>query len=233
MPLLRFTIGTRAKSLRYKHIKILLWQMAPGKKFYNIGPRKKRYNVSVNVSCEHGRNGETVSKESNSLDKLNFVFDKLDPNTKYTCRGVLVFDKVESFIPRIVVETLDGVPDKPEKVKVLQTDPDKMEITWETPVVSRGVVQEYLIQVFPKYDKDKVSDGVCGGDVRHEKEFGVVSFGGNVTQAWLNNLLPATAYDVTVSAKTRHKEAGEYQICTNDSHIIYLINMLVSVLIVC
>jgi hypothetical protein len=49
---------------------------------------------------------------------------------------------------------------------------------------------------------------VCSGELRHEKEFGLVSHAGNVTQAWLTGLLPATAYDITVRAKTRHKEAG-------------------------
>ena len=110
-------------------------------------------------------------------------------------------------------DRLEGVElSRQTKLRLRQARPEhEVHMPWGSGFRQSRVLQEYLIQVFPKYDKDKVSDGVCGGDVRHEKEFGVVSFGGNVTQAWLNNLLPATAYDVTVSAKTRHKEAGEYQ----------------------
>ncbi len=53
-----------------------------------------------------------------------------------------------------------------------------------------------------------MSDPFCGSEARHEKEFGVVSFGGNETRAWIKNLMPATTYDITVRAKTRHKEPG-------------------------
>ena len=122
----------------------------------------------------------------------------------------LVFDKVESPIPKISVETLDGVPDKPENLVALVKEPERLELGWETPVVARGLVQEYLVELFPKFDKSKMaSDSICAGEVRHEKEFGVVSFGGNVSHAWLEKLVPATTYDVTIRAKTRHKEAGK------------------------
>jgi hypothetical protein len=88
-----------------------------------------------------------------SVDDLSFVFDGLEPNTVYTCVGVLIFDKVESPIPRAVVETLDGVPDKPENLAVLKAEPDKVEIGWTSPTVPRGAVQEFLVDVFPKFDK--------------------------------------------------------------------------------
>ena len=122
----------------------------------------------------------------------------------------MVFDKVESPIQKISVETLDGVPDKPENLVALVKEPERLELGWETPVVARGLVQEYLVELFPKFDKSKMaSDAICAGEVRHEKEFGVVSFGGNVSHAWLEKLVPATTYDVTIRAKTRHKEAGK------------------------
>ena len=38
------------------------------------------------------------------------------------------------------------------------------------------------IDVFPKFDKSKMDDEVCGKEVRHEKEFGLVANGENVTQ---------------------------------------------------
>jgi hypothetical protein len=88
-----------------------------------------------------------------SIDDLSFVFDGLEPNTVYTCAGVLIFDKVESPISRAVVETLDGVPDKPENLAVLRAEPDKVEIGWTSPTVPRGAVQEFLVAVFPKFDK--------------------------------------------------------------------------------
>ncbi len=127
-----------------------------------------------------------------------------------TCRGVLTFDKVESIIPRISIETLDGMPDKPENLTVEKSEPKKAEISWKTPTISRGIIQEYKIDVFPKFDKNKMDDkgDVCGKEVRHEQEFGLVAKADNVTRVWIENLSPATTYDVTVRAKTRHSHHG-------------------------
>ena len=175
--------------------------------------KKKRYSVHVEVVCTDGgddHDQKAVTKTSDTVEKLGFAFNELEPNTIYECRGTLVFDKVESPIPKISVETLDGVPDKPENLVALVKEPERLELGWETPVVARGLVQEYLVELFPKFDKSKMaSDAICAGEVRHEKEFGVVSFGGNVSHAWLEKLVPATTYDVTIRAKTRHKEAGK------------------------
>ncbi len=167
-------------------------------------PKKKKYDVDVTVECANGHN-EVYSKDADSFEELAFVFDKLDPNTVYNCRGVLIFDGVESIIPKVEIETLDGIPDKPENLKVVHLEPKKVEISWDTPKVARGIVQEYQIDVFPKFDKNKKDDSFCGNEARHEKEFRLVSGGGNVTEAWLENLTPATSYDVTVRAQTRHK----------------------------
>ena len=104
--------------------------------------KKKKYDVHLKVDCE---NDEVFSQKSDSLNSLNFTFKKLEPNTVYTCRGDLFFDKIESIIPRITVETLDGKPDKPENLTVLKSEPKKVELSWNTPAVSRGIIQEYKV----------------------------------------------------------------------------------------
>ena len=171
-------------------------------------PKKKRYDIHVEVECQNEKNDIIYSKNSNSFESLHFVFDNLDPNTIYNCKGNLVFDRVESDIAHVNVQTLDGVPDKPENVTLLFAEPKKIEISWQTPTVSRGIVQEYQIDVFPKFDKVKKADNFCSNEPRHEKEFRLISDGGQVTRAWLQHLTPATTYDVTVRAKTRHQNVG-------------------------
>lgn len=166
--------------------------------------KKKKYDVDVSVECANGHD-EVFSKETDSFQNLTFVFDELDPNTIYNCRGVLIFDGVESIIQKVEVETLDGIPDKPENLKAIKQEPERVEISWDTPKISRGIVQEYQIDVFPMFDKTKKDDIFCGTEVRHEKEFRLVSSGGgNVTEALLEGLTPATSYDVTIRAQTRH-----------------------------
>jgi hypothetical protein len=53
-------------------------------------PKKKKYDVHVNVECE---NDELFSQKSDSFESLKFTFKKLKPNTVYTCRYDLVLKK--------------------------------------------------------------------------------------------------------------------------------------------
>ena len=204
-----FQLDTRARvSASFKVSEVTEKEIELNVVLSEFDPKKKRYDIHVDVECENEKNENIFAKNSNSFDSLQFAFDKLDPNTIYNCRGILIFDGIESPIPHVKVETLDGMPDKPEKVTLLFAEPKKIEISWETPKVSRGVVQEYQIDVFPKFDKFKKDDIFCANEPRHEKEFSLFSSGGQVTRAWLQHLTPATTYDVTVRAKTRHKDAG-------------------------
>jgi len=102
--------------------------------------------------------------------------------------------------------TLDGIPDKPEKLTMEVAMSDKVEISWETPKILRGLIQEYRIDVFPRFDREK-DDSFCVKEARHEKEYDVITAGHN-TKIWLEGLSPFSHYDVTVRAKTRHTEIG-------------------------
>ena len=44
-------------------------------------PKKKRYDIHVEVDCQNEKNDIIYSKNSNSFESLHFVFDNLDPNT--------------------------------------------------------------------------------------------------------------------------------------------------------
>jgi hypothetical protein len=58
-----------------------------------------------------------------------------------------VFDKIESVVARLDVETLDGIPDKPENMTVVQKEPERIEISWQNPAVIRGVLQEFQVSI--------------------------------------------------------------------------------------
>lgn len=174
----------------------------------NLEGYKKNFDAPflIKVFCS-GDFSEFQRSSSEERNNFYFEFDKLSPDTTYTCKGKVSKGDLFAEIPQMQFKTLDGIPDEPENVTVVEIKQTEVKIYWSPPLKTRGTIKKYTIKVRPQSSREV--DQQCEESSPSLQPFDLNVHFNNVSESWINGLMPNTKYSVQMIAHTSHEEPGK------------------------